>query len=158
MVFTEFDSENLVSQLTVAIGSKNEDVLIQAVSALANLANGSPTQQTLLVSHKPLLGALRSCLGEANVKTRKPAVSFVLQLARSNPKQRKEFVDAGIVTTLKRICDWPAGAGPGGGGTGGRRTSVSIGGHQLHHVEEEKEIITQARIAIDWLEHGEDGF
>jgi hypothetical protein len=29
MVFTEFDSETLVSQLTVAIGSKNEDVLIQ---------------------------------------------------------------------------------------------------------------------------------
>jgi hypothetical protein len=131
---------------------------MQAVSALANLANGSQTQQNLLISHKPLLGALRSCLGEANVKTRKPAVSFVLQLARTNPTQRKEFVDAGIVTTLKRICDWPAGAGGGVGGTGGRRTSVSMGGHQHHHLEEDKDVITQARVAIDWIEHGEDGF
>jgi hypothetical protein len=33
-----------------------------------------------------------------------------------------------------------------------------MGGHQHHHLEEDKDVITQARVAIDWIEHGEDGF
>jgi hypothetical protein len=44
-----------------------------------------------------------------------------------------------------------AGAGSGGGGTGGRRTSVSMAGHQHHPLEEDKNVITQARVAIEWL-------
>jgi hypothetical protein len=69
MVFTEFDSETLVSQLTVTIGSENEDVLIQVRFSQhtvcidchyhdedgvggKRLANGSQTQQNFLVSHK----------------------------------------------------------------------------------------------------------
>ena len=90
-------------------------------------------------------------------------MSFVLELARTNPKRRKEFADAGIVSTLKRICEWPAGVSVGGGtgpggpglGPGARRMSM---GHHHHHDED---VIVQARAALDWLELGsaiEGGF
>ena len=77
-------------------------------------------------------------------------MAFVLELARRNPKRRKELVDVGIVATLKLICEW----------TGG--TSSSPGGRAGLHIlaEEDKEVISQARAALDWLEHGgtvEDG-
>jgi hypothetical protein len=123
----------------------------QAACVLANLANGTEAQQTLIFSHAPILPALHSCLTEANAEVRRPVISFILELARKNSKWRKDFVDAGIVATLKRICEW----------TGGTSSSpVARLGHRIS-AEDDKEIVDQARTALDWLEHGgtvEEGF
>jgi hypothetical protein len=73
-------------------------------------------------------------------------VACVLELARTNPKKRKEIADAGIVSTLRHICDW----------TGG--VTISPGGRTAAHhgvMEDDKDVIDQARMALDWLEHGE---
>jgi len=69
----------------------------------------------------------------------------VLELIRTNPKRRKELVDVGIVSTLKRICEW-VGSGPG---------SRELG-HSTESAAEEKEVVDLARMALDWFERTGD--
>ena len=103
------------------------------------------------------------------------------------------MTEAGIVNTLKRLCEWSGGyggtsSGGAGGGwtfinpsTGGRspgRHSGSGGiggggggpgswggsgsmrhlhgsGHSAAGIDEDRVVVQRARIALDWLEHGE---
>ena len=101
------------------------------------------------------------------------------------------MTEAGIVSTLKRLCEWSGHGGNSGGrasttfissntgGVGGRspgRHSGSGGvggggpgswggsgsmrhmhgsGHSTVGVDEDRFVIQRARVALDWLEHGE---
>lgn len=133
-------------------------------------------------------------------------MSCILELVTRNPRRRKAMMEAGIVGTLKRLCEWSGhghphgygggggggwggstvvspniGGGGGGGGTGGGgarspgRHSGSGGvgsgpgswggsgsmrhlhgsGHSNSGMDEDRFVVQSARIALDWLEHGE---
>ena len=117
---------------------------------MANLANGYEKHQDLIISNPQILGSLRSCMSDAKVEARRPAVSCILYLIRGKPQCRQELQDTGIISTLRHMCDW-------GGGV-----SISPGGRMLGHhhhvVEDDKEVIDAAREALDRLDHGDGSF
>lgn len=119
--------------------------IYQAVYVLANLANAQEAHQALILSNRDILLSLKTCL-ELKAGIRRPAVSCILELARNHPERRKDFNEAGIVSTLRYICDGSAGV------------SISPGSRSLHGhhsaMEDDKDIIDQARAALDWL-HGD---
>lgn len=104
MVFREIPQ--VLSKLVDGMRSTNEDVVLQSTYALANLANGTHGQQDMIVKHPHLLSALQLCLAESNSAVRRPAVSCILTLVESNPKRRKEMNEAGIISSLRSLCDW----------------------------------------------------
>lgn len=94
------------------------------------------------------------------------------------------MIEAGIVNTLRHLCEWTgvgASASPGGGGIsispGGRGTGQAGGGvygswggsgnastagwghghYQQHHMSagDEKDVLDLAKVALNWLEHGD---
>ena len=159
---------------------------------LANMSNGTFEQQDLILSYPNLLSALQVCLSEAKAEVRGPAVSCILELVSKNPRRKKAMTEAGIVGTLKRLCEWSGHGGTSGGwgsttaispsrgGVGGRspgRHSGSGGvgggggpgswggsgsmrhmhgsGHSTVGIDEDRFVVQRARVALDWLEHGE---
>ena len=169
---------------------------------LANMSNGTFEQQDLILSYPNLLSALQVCLSEAKAEVRGPAVSCILELVSKNPRRKKVMTEAGIVGTLKRLCEWSGHAGTSGGGGGGRGSTttfispntgggggVGIGGrspgrhsggggvgvgggpgswggsgsmrhmhgsgHSTVGIDEDRFVVQRARVALDWLEHGE---
>lgn len=115
----------------------------QAACALANLCNGEDDVQEAILSHPSLLKALHSCLAHTSVEVRRPAVSCVLELVRSQPGRRKELSEAGIVGTLRHIVEWSGAA------------AVSPGGRMMSGAgmpaEDDKEVRRMARQALDGL-------
>lgn len=63
-----------------------------------------------------------------------------------NPKRRKAIIEAGIVTTLRRISERSGSIGISPGGHGGRLGTILM--------DDDKEVIVQAKTALDWLERG----
>lgn len=108
---------------------------------MSNLANGT-NHQDVIISHPHILSSLRSCMSDAAVQVRRPAVTCVRELIRANPQRRQEFQDAGITSTLRHMCDRSGAA------------SLSPGGRTV--AEDEKQVIVIAREAVDWLDHGGD--
>ncbi|KAF6760995.1 hypothetical protein DFP72DRAFT_1042425 [Ephemerocybe angulata] len=80
--------------------------LIQALWALANLCSGPSTLTSSVLQKPQLLLNLRTCLAECGSEVRKPAVQCVLVLAQEHPRRRRALVDAGVVGTLRRLCEW----------------------------------------------------
>jgi hypothetical protein len=72
----------------------------------------------------------------------------VLELAKHSSQKRRVLNDAGLAITLKHISGWSSSA-----------VSMSPGSwSNIHHsaaMEDSKEVLEQARIALDWLEHGD---
>lgn len=218
MVFSEVGPKVLdliASTLGGGSASTCDDVVLQAAYTLGNLSNTpSPASQSLLLTHTHLLTSLRTALAESRADIKKPLVSAVWELVKPDPRGRRgAFVDAGIVGTLRRLCEWSgmgAATSPGGGGGRNRRgsgagTSPSasasiavpgsaggggvwggtggfgatyfghpvyyhsphhhagvVGGHHGHAgggggggLDDDKEVVERARIALDWLEHGD---
>lgn len=104
MVFREVPQ--VLGKLVEGMRSSNEDVVLQSTFALANLANGTHEQQDIIVKYPNLLSALQLCLSESTSAVRRPAVSCILTLVESNPKRRKEMAEAGIVASLRSLCEW----------------------------------------------------
>ncbi|KAL0069153.1 hypothetical protein AAF712_003839 [Marasmius tenuissimus] len=121
------------------------DVTLQATYAIANLANGSSTQQAMILDHPPLLRAIGTVIAEfprgfEGGDARKPAIGTILTLAKgcagvvtiSSPgdtgtiitslRCRQIMVDVGVVGTLKRICESQGGI-----------VGVGIGHHHHPH-------------------------
>ena len=163
------------------------------------MSNGTDEQQDLILSYPNLLSALQVCLSEAKAEVRGPAVSCILELVTRNPRRKKAMTEAGIVGTLKRLCEWsghghPHGYGGTSGGWGGNTTtfispntggiggrspgrhsgSGGVGGggpgswggsgsmrhmhgsgHSTVGIDEDRSVVQRARVALDWLEHGE---
>ncbi|KAK0479999.1 armadillo-type protein [Armillaria novae-zelandiae] len=141
MVFEGLGTHILLERLVETLESRDEDVVLQAASLLANLANGSDVQQELILSCPKILVSLKVCLAESKPEIRRPAVGCILELARRSSKGRKEMVENGILSTLRHICEW----------SGGGLTMSHA--HTSSAIEEEKDIIEHARLALDWLEH-----
>lgn len=123
---------------------------MQATCVLANLANGQESHQSTIMNQPQILDALRTILSEAKVHSKRPAISCIFELIRADPqKTLKPLNDAGIVSTLRHISGWTGGVG------------ISPGGRSAGHgmaIEEDGEVIAQARMALEWLDHsGETG-
>ncbi|SJL09728.1 uncharacterized protein ARMOST_13109 [Armillaria ostoyae] len=142
MVFEGLGTHILLERLVKTLESRDEDVVLQAASLLANLANGSDVQQDLILSCPKILVSLKACLAESKPEIRRPAVGCILELARRSSKGRKEMVETGILSTLRHICEW----------SGGGLTMSHA--HTSSAIEEEKDIIEHARLALNWLEYG----
>ncbi|KDR69187.1 hypothetical protein GALMADRAFT_160499 [Galerina marginata CBS 339.88] len=128
MVFREIGPQPLLDRIVLGLRSPCDDVLLQAAFALANLANGTREQQDAILHHPGLLSGLQVCLAESTADVKRPAVACVLTLAKNNPRRRKEMVDAGIVGTLKRLCEWSGHSATLGHGHGhGPAPGVGIG-------------------------------
>ncbi|KAJ7231249.1 armadillo-type protein [Mycena rebaudengoi] len=161
MLFRELGAEVLLRTITAALAAPDDDVVLQATYVLANLSNGIP-QQALLLAHAPLLAALRTALAERAPAIRRPAVSAICELARGDSRGRRALVDAGVVSTLRALCysashalpssampSSPGGPGGRGGGAGRGRGALGLG------MDDDRDVVDQARMALDWLEHGE---
>ncbi|ESK87533.1 armadillo repeat protein [Moniliophthora roreri MCA 2997] len=138
----------ILTTILSAPPSAAPDITLQATFTLANLSNGSPSQQALILSHPPLLRAIRNVLAESGRgfeggDVRKPAVGAVLALAKgcagvvssagsshgfggdaskviTSARCRKEMSEAGVLGTLKRICESQGGV-------------VGVGIGMVHH-------------------------
>ncbi|KAF4608317.1 hypothetical protein EYR40_000661 [Pleurotus pulmonarius] len=149
LIFHEMDAESLLQSLTACMSSPDqamEDVILQAICALGNLFNGSESHQRMIVSHPMLLGSLRSCLAHNKAEIRRPAATCILAIVKSSAlgPTRSDIVEAGIVSTLRHICEW-SGA-----------VAVSPGGRSsTHHtvIEDDKEVVDLARQSLQCLEH-----
>ncbi|KAK7043752.1 hypothetical protein VNI00_008364 [Paramarasmius palmivorus] len=124
----------ILTALLSAPPSAAPDITLQAAYTLANLSNGSALQQALILSHQPLLKAIRNVLAESGRgfeggDVRRPAVGAILALAKgcstlvnslsssshgfdgdatkviTSARCRKEMGEAGLLSTLKRICE-----------------------------------------------------
>jgi hypothetical protein len=138
LIFQQLGTNELFNSLTSGLESSHEEVVLQAAFAMANLANGDTSQQTLIIRNPRILSSLRSCMSDAKVQVRRPAVSCILQLIHS--EYRDELQDAGIITTLRHICDL---SGVVSLSPGGR-----MSGHH-HVIEDDKEVIDLARQAVN---------
>jgi hypothetical protein len=134
--------------------------LLQATYVLANVSNGAATYQAHLIASPPLLAALRHALAERGPHVRRPAVSAILELARTSTAARRALGDAGVGATLRQMCSASAGyhsplSAVGGGfqrDVGG--TGVG-GGLRATPMDDDRDVIDQAKTALDWLDHGE---
>lgn len=121
------------------------DISFKAACVLANLANGHEKHQGLILSHPKVLVALRSCLAECKSEIRRPAIGCIKELVINNPRKHKVIIDAGIVSTLRHISEWSGALSPGG---------RSLQGHHSVAMDDDRDILEQARQALDCLEHG----
>ncbi|KAF7292705.1 hypothetical protein MIND_01168700 [Mycena indigotica] len=125
--------------------SSDDDIILQAACLLGNLANVN-SMQSLITGNAELLGALRMVLAERNPSIRRPIVAAVLELAKGSTVGRKALVDAGLGGTLQTVT------------ATSRHSSVSgptsLGIHHSH-MEDDRDVIDQAKTALSWLEHGE---
>ncbi|KAI0929233.1 hypothetical protein AcW1_006226 [Taiwanofungus camphoratus] len=143
MVFQELGEDALLDKLAGSLESENEDVLLQAVCVVANVANSPPHQNSIL-SNSRILASLKTCLVDAKAEVRRPAISCVLELAKANPRSHKELHDAGIDSTLRHMCEYSGGLG----GSPARRFAMGK--------EDDSEVQEKARDALHWLEHNVD--
>ena len=71
-------------------------------------------------------------------------MACIVELIGRNPKKRKELVDSGIVSTLKRISEL----------TGGGSSPCSRSPGHIASIEEGRDIVDLARTALEYLEQG----
>ncbi|KAJ7503801.1 ARM repeat-containing protein [Mycena galericulata] len=151
MIFRELNPTVLLRHLTTALGAEDDDVVLQATYVLANLSNGAATYQSHLLAAPALLAALRSVLADRAPHIRRPAVSAVLELARTSTAGRRALGQAGVASTLRQMCS----AGTSGFGSPVRDVGGAGGGLRGTAMDDDRDVIEQARTALDWLEHGE---
>ncbi|RPD80440.1 ARM repeat-containing protein [Lentinus tigrinus ALCF2SS1-7] len=150
LLFSEMGgSEVLLGHLAQAIESDDdEDVVLQAVFVLANMANSAAHQRSILADSR-ILKCLRDCLIDAKVEIRRPAISCVLELVRQNPRSHRELHEAKIDSTLRHMCEHTlhVSASP---------TTLRLGGGRQMGAEDDLEVQDKARQALHWLEHNAD--
>ncbi|TFK94820.1 ARM repeat-containing protein [Polyporus arcularius HHB13444] len=150
LLFSEMGgSEVLLGHLAKAIESEDdEDVVLQAVFVLANMANSAAHQRSILADQR-ILRCLRDCLIDAKVEIRRPAISCVLELVRQNPRSHRELHEAKIDSTLRHMCEHSShvSASP---------TALRLTGGRQMGAEDDLEVQGKAQQALHWLEHNAD--
>ncbi|KAJ7164100.1 ARM repeat-containing protein [Mycena filopes] len=146
MVFRELGAGAVLRHITAALSAEDDDVVLQATYTLANIANGAATYQSHLLTSPPLLAALRRALAERGPPVRRPAVSAILELARSSTAARRALGDAGVASTLKQMCSAHSPVAGAGGVQGGRGANP---------LDDDRDVVEQAKKALAWLEQGE---
>ena len=97
LVFHELGSDVLLRNILNSLSSADGEVVLQAAYVLANLVNGTEAHQSTILSYPRLLTMLvRTCLTEGRSEIWRPAVACVLEFVRTNPKTRKDIIDAGF--------------------------------------------------------------
>ncbi|KAH7908768.1 armadillo-type protein [Hygrophoropsis aurantiaca] len=143
-VFESMSQDILAMTLMTGLDSSHEGVTRQAAFILANLANGSKSQQDIIFSHPHILESMHICMADAKSETRCPIVACVHDLLATNPKRRQELNDTGIISTLRHMCDMTS------------AVSVSPGGrfsnHHHIHTEADVEAAKLARKVLDLLD------
>ena len=127
---------------------------------LANVANHSMYQRSILADAR-LLSRLRSCLVDAKVEIRRPAVSCVLELVRANPRSHRALHDAGVDSTLRHMCEHAHGGAHhghhgGGGGVGASPTGLRPAGGRAMGAEDDPEVREKARQALHLFDRTAD--
>lgn len=184
LVFQEIGVNIILDRIRTALESVDDDVTQQAALTLANLVNvtGSDTSQISIFPR--MLAVLHSGLSDRKTDIRRPICSIVCELARTGGTEgRKALTDEGIGSTLKRIVEWAGSLGSGsayvGSPSGTSALSSSLvgtspvqqtsyisglrrefGGRvpspmRYHRMEEDKKLTDMAKLALDWLEHGD---
>ncbi|KAG0707819.1 ARM repeat-containing protein [Suillus ampliporus] len=147
-VFESINTATLVNCITFGLESSNEHVTRYTACFLANIANGSREQQDFIFAHAHFIHAIHDCMTDAKSDTRCPLISCILSLVQSNIHRKHELAEAGIITTLRHMCDWTAGVS----------VSMSPGGrHHRMHMDDDKEAVKLARSVLDLLEHSNIG-
>lgn len=82
-------------------------------------------------------------------------VGCVFELAQSDVEGRRLMVEAGLVGPLRRICEFGGGAGTGVGGAGAGAGAGAGHGGVRGVLEDDRDVVEQARMALDLLEQGE---
>ncbi|KAF8999487.1 armadillo-type protein [Cyathus striatus] len=149
LVFEEVGTDVVLDRITAVLGGSDDDVILQATSLLANLANGTEQRKHSILTHPRLLSALRSSIAESKPEARKRAVACVVELAeKSNREDKRRMLDAGLGGTLRHLCEWSWRIG-----------SVSGHAHGVHGhhsaMEDDRDVVGPARRALEWLEHGD---
>ncbi|KAG1756841.1 ARM repeat-containing protein [Suillus paluster] len=147
-VFESIDTETLANCITFGLESSNEHVTRHTACFAANIANGSREQQDSVFAHAHVIHAMHDCMTDAKSDTRRPLVSCIFSLVQSNMRWKHELTEAGIISTLRHICEWTAGVS----------VSMSPGGrHPRIHTNDDKEAARLARGVLDLLEHSNIG-
>ncbi|KAF9053450.1 hypothetical protein BJ165DRAFT_1591247 [Panaeolus papilionaceus] len=136
LVVSSLPTHGLMSAIHAALQlPPTSPTLLNASYLLSNLANGNDDAQDAIMRHPGMLSAIREALAEGGTNVRRALVQAIGELVRSDMRRRREFREVGIVGTLKRVCEFPAGmpssssASGGGGrrGVSGERGGVVIG-------------------------------
>jgi hypothetical protein len=89
---------------------------------------------------------MRDCMTDA--KSGSPLISCIHSLVQSNTRRKDELMEAGIISTLRHMCD----------GTTSVSMSMSPGGrHHRMHMEDDKDTVRVARLILDIVEHSNIG-
>lgn len=179
LVFQEIGVNILLDRARTALESTDDDVTQQAALTLANLVNGNASDATQISTFPRMLAVLHSCLSDRKTDIRRPICSIICELAQTGGTEgRKALVDEGFGSTLKRIVEWAGSLGTGSAyvgsppGTSAPSTSPvqqtaylsglrrEYGGRvpspmRYHRMEEDKKLTEMAKLALDWLEHGD---
>ncbi|KAI6043328.1 ARM repeat-containing protein [Pisolithus marmoratus] len=135
LVFESMGDDTLANCLSVGLDSPHELVTRETTYVLGHIANSSRSQQDLIFTHPHILDGMHNCLTDARPGTRVPLVGCLLTLLRTNPRRKRDLMEAGFVSTLRHLCERTGGSGPGGGisvsGSGSLAMSTSPV-HQMH--------------------------
>jgi armadillo repeat-containing protein 8 len=122
---------------------------------LAHLANGLPGHQEQILAHACLLDRLRHCLVNCKVGVRRPAITCLLQLAKSRSVEqtRRALRNAGVDVVLRQLCELPPHSAAASISPGGR---PSMGIPYATGSEADREVRDKARQTLYWLDRPED--
>ncbi|TFK23714.1 ARM repeat-containing protein [Coprinopsis marcescibilis] len=126
-------SNNLLDSIATVLHTPSSPsaVVAEATGVLANLANGTPRETSLILHHPKLLEGLRTVIAERGSEVRKPAVQCILQLVlerEGGRERRRVMVSRGVGETLRRVCEWAPVSVSGRSGTGVHgHTSAGVG-------------------------------
>ncbi|KAG6334987.1 hypothetical protein ID866_4101 [Astraeus odoratus] len=101
LVFSSMGEEVLSGCLAAGLDSPQE----LATHVLGHIANGSHSQQNLIFTHPHILDGMYRCLEDARPGTRVPLVACLLTLLGTDPGRKRDFADAGFLTTLRHLCE-----------------------------------------------------
>ncbi|KAJ7036154.1 ARM repeat-containing protein [Mycena alexandri] len=156
MIFRELGASAILRHITTALSAEDDDVVLQATYILANIANGAAAYQSHLLASPPLLAALRRALAERGPQVRRPAVSAILELARTSTAARRALGEAGVAGTLRQMCSASAGFhSPLSAVGSGFQREPGAANSRANPLDDDRDVIEQAKTALDWLEHGE---
>ncbi|KAI5990570.1 ARM repeat-containing protein [Pisolithus orientalis] len=170
LVFESMGGDTLANCLSAGLDSPHELVTRETTYVLGNIANSARSQQDLMFTHPHILDGIHHCLADARPGTRVPLVGCLLTLLRTNPRRKRDLVEAGFVSTLRHLCERTGGGGSGGGisvgGSGSLAMSTSPVGprhhmhlYHLHHPhrhmicpEDDREAAVLAKQVLDLMD------
>lgn len=165
LVFEAMGDDTLANCLSAGLDSPHELVTRETTYVLGNIANSSRSQQDLIFTHPHILDGMHHCLADARPWARVPLVGCLLTLLRTNPRRKRDLIEAGFVSTLRHLCE-RTGSGTSVGGIGSSTTGTSPVGprqhmhlYHLHHPhrhmicpEDDREAAVLAKQVLDLMD------